>query len=99
MSPWSGTKVALYPPFSSVRGYSATYQSWRRFGRDLAPLKDASAQRLRRLLAGLDASRNADPVDDVEVVHERDRGLLKDLIRRVDSLESVLKALRPDLFS
>ena len=50
-------------------------------------------------LAGPDPSRNADLVDEVEVVDERARALVKDLILRVDTLESVLKPLRPDLFS
>ena len=50
-------------------------------------------------LTGPDPSRNADLVDEVEVVDERARALVKDLIQRVDTLESVLKPLRPDLFS
>ena len=50
-------------------------------------------------LAEPDPSRNADLVDEVEVVDERARAQVKDLIQRVETLESVLKPLRPDLFS
>ena len=47
-------------------------------------------------LAEPDPSRNADLVDEVEVVDERARAQVKDLIQRVETLESVLKPLRPD---
>jgi len=37
-------------------------------------------------------------VDEVEVVDERARALVKDLIIRVDTLEAMVKSLRPDPF-
>lgn len=70
---------------------------------DAAERHQGRAQWIRNacvaFLTGPDASRNAELVDDVEVVDERARGLVKDLIKRVDTLESVLKPLRPDLFN
>ena len=39
-------------------------------------------------LAGPDASRNADLIDDIEVVDQRAREVVRDLIRRVEALES-----------
>jgi len=49
-------------------------------------------------LAGPEPSRNKQLVDDVEVVDERARALVKDLIVRVETLEAVLKTMRPDPF-
>lgn len=49
-------------------------------------------------LTGPEPSRNKQLADEVEVVDERARALVKDLITRVETLESVLKPLRPDLF-
>ena len=70
---------------------------------DAAERHQGRAQRIRSaciaFLAEPDPSCNADPVDGVEVVNERARALVKDLIHRVDTLELVLKLLRPDLFS
>ena len=43
-------------------------------------------------------SRNQQLVDEVEVVDERARALVKDLIIRVDTLEAMVKSLRPDPF-
>ena len=37
---------------------------------------------------GPDASRNADLIDDIEVVDQRAREVVRDLIRRVEALES-----------
>ena len=39
-------------------------------------------------LTGPDASRNADLIDDIEVVDQRAREVVRDLIRRVEALES-----------
>ena len=70
---------------------------------DAAERHQVMAQRIRSVciafLAEPDPSCNADPVDGVEVVNERARALVKDLIQRVNTQESVLKPLRPDLFS
>ena len=39
-------------------------------------------------LTGPDASHNADLIDDIEVVDQRAREVVRDLIRRVEALES-----------
>ena len=49
-------------------------------------------------LTGPDPSRNNQLADDVEVVDERARALVKDLIGRVDTLEALLQSQRPDPF-
>ena len=49
-------------------------------------------------LAGPNASRNAAMVDEVKVVDERAREVIKDLLRRMDQVEQTLE-ITPDPFA
>ena len=63
-----------------------------RIDADAAERHQGRAQWIRNacvaFLTGPDASRNADLIDDIEVVDQRAREVVRDLIRRVEALES-----------
>ena len=73
-----------------------------RIDADAAERHQGRAQWIRNAcvayLAGPEPSRNQQLVDEVEVVDERARALVKNLIIRVDTLEAMVKSLRPDPF-
>ena len=62
------------------------------FKAELLVAQQGRAQWIRNacvaFLTGPDASRNADLIDDIEVVDQRAREVVRDLIRRVEELES-----------
>ena len=55
-------------------------------------------RRLPGTVAGPNASRNAALVDEVKVVDERAREVIKDLLRRMDQVEQTLE-ITPDPFA
>ena len=63
-----------------------------RIDADAAERHQGRAQWIRNacvaFLTGPDASRNAELLDDIEVVDQRAREVVRDLIRRVEALES-----------